>query len=99
MSAPSTHVSTCAMCGCQENGGPRGAERKRHLELHLRGLESGTCKVADLRRHAGEMCDFCGMLMTGITSEADRGELAARIRKELEPATVPHKEPTSIPGQ
>ncbi len=99
MSAPSTQVSACPMCGCQEAGSARGAEGKRHLELQLRGLESGSTSVAQLRDHAEHMCSICGMMMTGIASETDRAELAARIRKELEPASASHREATCIPGE
>jgi hypothetical protein len=98
MSAHSTEVSACPLCGCG-NGSTYPAERKRKLEMHLRALESGSARVADLRSHAEHMCSVCSATMTGITSEDDRMELAERLRKELAPATPPHEDATSIPGE
>ena len=91
----------CPMCGTSSSTRSPG-DRKRHLEAHLRELESGQIKVSDLRGQAEEMCILCGLMMTAITSEADRLELTERIRKELAPAAphpaTPHEEGTSVPA-
>ena len=94
--AHQSSVSTCSLCG----SGPKGHnDRKRHLQQQLRELQNGSLKIADLRDHAGQMCDLCRMMMIGIASDADRMELEERIRKELQPIPITRPEATSVPGE
>lgn len=76
----------CPVCGTSElrqqtkDRADELCRRVTYLQQHLEELELSTEVVQKLRPRLAEMCGMCQLLLTGISSPLDAGELRDRIR-------------------